>query len=78
MNLVKEEPLPADAPPLPDENQSEATTGEPDEGEGLNGLTKRTVCCFFQMTLLPSFVGTASCVINYNVGGKGKEKERLL
>lgn len=31
VKLVKEEPLPADAPPLPEENQSGATTGETDE-----------------------------------------------
>lgn len=30
VTLVKEEPLPADAPPLPDENQSEDTAGEND------------------------------------------------
>ncbi|XP_056887107.1 uncharacterized protein zgc:152951 isoform X2 [Takifugu flavidus] len=30
VNLVKEEPLPADAPPLPDDDQSESTTGETD------------------------------------------------
>ncbi|XP_070694317.1 uncharacterized protein [Pempheris klunzingeri] len=31
VNLVKEEPLPADAPPLPEENQTEETTAETDE-----------------------------------------------
>ncbi|KAM7380697.1 hypothetical protein PAMP_003975 [Pampus punctatissimus] len=30
VNLVKEEPLPVDAPPLPEENQLEGTAGEPD------------------------------------------------
>ncbi|XP_035859861.1 uncharacterized protein zgc:152951 isoform X2 [Sander lucioperca] len=30
VNVVKKEPLPADAPPLPDENQPEDTTGETD------------------------------------------------
>lgn len=33
VNLVKEEPVPADAPPLPEENQSEDTAGETDGGE---------------------------------------------
>lgn len=33
MKLVREEPLPADAPPLPEDDQSESTTGEPDGGE---------------------------------------------
>lgn len=37
MNLVKEEPLPASAPPLPEENQSEDTAGETDGGEILFG-----------------------------------------
>lgn len=35
VNLVKEQPLPADAPPLPEENQSEDTPGEMDGGEWL-------------------------------------------
>lgn len=38
VNVVKKEPLPADAPPLPDENQPEDTTGETDGGEGFIGL----------------------------------------
>lgn len=33
VNLVREEPLPADAPPLPEDEQSESTTGETDGGE---------------------------------------------
>lgn len=33
VNLVREAPLPADAPPLPEDNQSESTTGETDGGE---------------------------------------------
>ncbi|XP_029348854.1 uncharacterized protein LOC115035256 [Echeneis naucrates] len=31
VSLVKEQPLPADAPPLPEENQSESTAGQTDE-----------------------------------------------
>lgn len=33
VKLVQEEPLPADAPPLPDENQSDDTAGDTDGGE---------------------------------------------
>lgn len=36
VNLVKEEPLPADAPPLPEESQAEDMAGETDGGEGLH------------------------------------------
>lgn len=36
VNLVKEEPLPADAPPLPDDDQSEGTAGETDGGERIS------------------------------------------
>lgn len=36
VNLVKEEPLPADAPPLPDDDQSESTTAEADGGERIS------------------------------------------
>ncbi|KAM8855528.1 uncharacterized protein AB9W97_020360 isoform 1-T1 [Spinachia spinachia] len=34
VNLVKKEPLPADAPPLPEENHPEDTAGETDGGDG--------------------------------------------
>lgn len=34
VNLVMEEPLPADAPPLPEDNQSEDMAGETDGGKG--------------------------------------------
>lgn len=34
VTLVKEEPLPADAPPLPEENQSEDMAVDTDGGEG--------------------------------------------
>lgn len=37
---MKEEPLPASAPPLPEENQSEDTAGETDGGEILFGPIK--------------------------------------
>lgn len=40
MSLVKEQPLPADAPPLPEENQSEDVAGETDGGEGFITLGK--------------------------------------
>lgn len=40
MNLVKEEPLPEGAPPLPEENQSEDTAGDTDGGEILFGPIK--------------------------------------
>lgn len=33
VKLVQEEPLPADAPPLPEENESDDTAGENDGGE---------------------------------------------
>lgn len=33
VKLVQEEPLPADAPPLPEENQSDDSTGDTDGGE---------------------------------------------
>lgn len=33
VKLVQEEPLPADAPPLPEEDQSDNTAGENDGGE---------------------------------------------
>lgn len=33
VKLVLEEPLPADAPPLPEEDQSDDTAGENDGGE---------------------------------------------
>lgn len=38
VNLVKKEPLPADAPPLPEENPPEDMSGETDGGEGFIGL----------------------------------------
>lgn len=40
---MKEEPLPAGAPPLPEENQSEDTAGETDGGEILFGPIKSAV-----------------------------------
>lgn len=48
VNLVKDEPLPADAPPLPEENQSEDTAGDMDGGEGFIGLKKSTESLLFQ------------------------------
>lgn len=47
VNLVKDEPLPADAPPLPEENQSEETAGETDGGEGFISLKKSTESLLF-------------------------------
>lgn len=40
VNLVKEEPLPADALPLPEEHQSESSTGEIDGGERISWNNK--------------------------------------
>lgn len=63
VNLVKEEPLPEDAPPLPEENQSEDTAEETDGGEGFTGLTKSSKrSCSFQITLLPPHVETANYI----------------
>ncbi|KAM8855529.1 uncharacterized protein AB9W97_020360 isoform 2-T2 [Spinachia spinachia] len=39
VNLVKKEPLPADAPPLPEENHPEDTAGETDGGDGAAELS---------------------------------------
>ncbi|XP_011609337.1 uncharacterized protein isoform X3 [Takifugu rubripes] len=43
VNLVKEEPLPADAPPLPDDDQSESTTGETDGASELSLLLRELI-----------------------------------
>lgn len=45
MNLVKEEPLPADAPPLPEKNQSEDSAGETDRGEGFIVSLAKVLFC---------------------------------
>lgn len=43
VSLVKEQPLSADAPPLPMEDKSEDTAGESDGGEI---FFSTSVCCF--------------------------------
>lgn len=55
MNLVREEPLPADALPLAIDDQLESTTGDTDGGERLfqhhKALQRRTLAIhFFNMS----------------------------
>uniref|UniRef100_A0A8D0ALV1 Zgc:152951 n=1 Tax=Sander lucioperca TaxID=283035 RepID=A0A8D0ALV1_SANLU len=47
VNVVKKEPLPADAPPLPDENQPEDTTGETDGAAELSLLVRELILKLF-------------------------------
>ncbi|XP_070832553.1 uncharacterized protein [Chaetodon trifascialis] len=47
VNLVKEEPLPADAPPLPEENQSEDVAAEADGAAELSLLLREMILKLF-------------------------------
>ncbi|XP_040005293.1 uncharacterized protein zgc:152951 isoform X3 [Xiphias gladius] len=47
VSLVKEEPLPAEAPPLPEENQSEDTAGETDGAAELSLLLREMILKLF-------------------------------
>ncbi|XP_035813931.2 uncharacterized protein zgc:152951 isoform X4 [Amphiprion ocellaris] len=47
VSLVKEEPLPADAPPLPEKNQSEDTAGETDRAAELSLLLRDMILKLF-------------------------------
>ncbi|KAL7384527.1 hypothetical protein ABVT39_004116 [Epinephelus coioides] len=47
VNLVKKEPLPADAPPLPEENQQEETAGETDGAAELSLLVRELILKLF-------------------------------
>ncbi|XP_034550451.1 uncharacterized protein zgc:152951 isoform X2 [Notolabrus celidotus] len=47
VNLVKEEPLPADAPPLPEEGQQEGTTGDTDGASELSLLLREMILKLF-------------------------------
>ncbi|XP_034417435.1 uncharacterized protein zgc:152951 isoform X2 [Cyclopterus lumpus] len=47
VNLVKKEPLPADAPPLPEEGQAEDMAGETDEAAELSLLVRELILKLF-------------------------------
>ena len=54
VNVVRKEPLPADAPPLPEENPTEGTSGETDGGEGFRFWQNTFSFSQFKLFSLPA------------------------